>query len=86
MSNLSDQQIKSIMKQYDLTEEEVLRYEKNITETFSFKWQTIVETVTELWETIKPFFIEEQQRIQTRKFFRKKKTQQKNWKKWKKRK
>lgn len=91
MCKLTEEQVKKLAEKYGITEQEVLENQKVLIETTAFQFEILKEQALKIWNQLKPSILKmvngynihiHEQKV---KFFKKKKSQSKKWKKWKKR-
>jgi hypothetical protein len=92
VSDLNKEQIKFLSDHFGLTEEEVIQNSDQLKDTLFYQFQTIRETAIRIWNQLRPeltkvaFIYKIYRKNHNQKYYRKKKSQRKNWSKWKKRK
>jgi hypothetical protein len=92
VSNLTKEQIEYLAAYYSMSEEEVIEYEKMLINSTAHHFNVIKTEIIKIWNNIKPFIFKvinlykNYQRKLNKAFFKKKRTQKKKWRKWKRRK
>ncbi|MCA1029326.1 hypothetical protein LCM23_25265 [Cytobacillus kochii] len=91
MKELTTESIQYLSQRFDLTEEEILERSDNLIKVIKNAYNQIKKEVISAWNKVKPYlsyiaYLDRKYKSEfNSKFFNKKKSQKRNWKKWKKR-